>query len=230
MELEVLPDKDAVAERAAEILTGVGAGAHVALSGGSTPKQAYALAGERRSDWSGVTLWLGDERHVPASSDDSNARMVREELLFHIPRATLPLFEPVDTEVDLDAAAADYERRLRAALGDGGRLDLALMGLGPDSHTASLFPGKPALAVTGRWAVGVPEPGLEPRVPRVTLTFEVFNAARDVVFVVAGEDKAEAMARAFADPPDRDAPAAHVRPSHGRLLVLADRAAAAHLG
>jgi 6-phosphogluconolactonase len=221
--IEVLADKAAVAQRAAEILAA--ASGHIALSGGSTPKDAYARAAELRSDWSGVTFWLGDERHVPPDSEDSNARMVREQLLTRIPRATLPAFEPVDTALDLEAAADDYDRRLAPV----DRLDLALMGLGPDSHTASLFPGKPALAATGCRAVAVPEPGLDPRVPRVTLTFEVFNAARDVVFLVAGEDKAEAMERAFGDPPDRDAPAAHVRPSDGRLLVLADRAAAARL-
>ena len=226
MKIEVVADKEAVAQRAAEILAG--ARGHVALSGGSTPKRAYALAAERRSDWTGVTLWLGDERHVPDSDADSNARMVREELLTRIPRATLPAFEPVDTTCDLDGAAADYDRRLRAALGRDGRLDLALMGLGPDSHTASLFPGKPGVEVADRLAAAVPEAGMDPRVPRVTLTLPAFNAARLVVFLVAGEDKAQAMRRAFGDPPDEASPAAHVRPS-GDLLVLADEAAAAAL-
>jgi 6-phosphogluconolactonase len=221
--LEVLDDKDAVADRAAELLAA--ATGHVALSGGSTPKAAYALAAERRSDWRGVTFWMGDERHVGPEAEESNARMVREQLLTRIPRATLPLFEPVATELELEAAAEDYSRRFGAAVE---RLDLALMGLGPDGHTASLFPGKPALDAHGI-AVAVPEPGLDPRVPRITLTFDVFNAARDVVFLVAGEDKAEAMFRAFGPEPDLDAPAARVRPSDGRLLILADRAAAARL-
>lgn len=225
VELERCADPEGVAARAAEILTAVGPGAQVALSGGSTPKRAYALAAERRSDWAGVTLWLGDERHVPPDSPDSNARMVREELLTHIPRATLPRFEPVDTTLDLEASAADYDRRFGAVE----RLDLALMGLGADAHTASLFPGKPALAVSDRSAVSVPEPGMQPHVGRVSLTFGVFNAARDVVFLVAGEDKADAMARAFGEPADTTAPSAHVRPAGGRLLVLADHAAAAQL-
>jgi 6-phosphogluconolactonase len=170
-------------------------------------------------------LWLGDERHVPADDERSNALMVREQLLTRIPRATLPGFEPVDTALDLEAAAADYEERFRPV----GRLDLALMGLGPDSHTASLFPGKPAVDVTGRLALAVPEAGLEPFVPRVTLTVEAFNAAREIVFLVSGADKADALARAFGDTPDPDAPAARIRPVDGRLLVLADRAAAADL-
>ncbi len=214
--IEVLDDKDAVARRAADILTAVKPGSHVALSGGSTPKQAYALAaGFAFED---VTFWLGDERYVPIEDEDSNAGMIRASL------ELVP--ELVRTDLDLEAAAADYGRRFKAA---GGRLDLALMGLGPDGHTASLFPGKPALDEDHHLVVAVPEPGLDPRVPRVTLTFPAFNAARDVVFLVAGEDKAEALVRAFGDEPDPAVPSAHVRPSDGRLLVLADRAAAAKL-
>ena len=223
MTIEILEDAAAVAERAARMLAE--AHGHVALSGGSTPKAAYARAAELREDWRGVTFWLGDDRFVPSDDERSNARMVREELLTRIPRATLPRFEPVDTTLELDAAADDYDRRLRPVE----RLDLALMGLGPDSHTASLFPGKPALEVTGRLAAAVPEAGMEPYVPRVTLTFDAFNAARDVVFLVAGSDKAGALARAFGDTPDPNAPAARIRPVDGRLLVLADRAAAADL-
>jgi 6-phosphogluconolactonase len=223
LKLELLDDGAAVAERAARLLAE--ARGHVALSGGSTPKQAYARAAELREDWTGVTLWLGDERYVPPDDERSNARMVREQLLTRIPRGRLPRFEPVDTSLSLEAAAADYERRLQSVE----RLDLALMGLGPDAHTASLFPGKPALEATGRRAVAVPEAGMEPQVPRVTLTLDVFNAARDVVFLVAGEDKAGALARAFGNTPDLDAPAARIRPVDGRLLVLADRAAGADL-
>ena len=228
MELEVLADKEAVARRAAEILAE--ARGHVALSGGSTPRRAYALAAGLRSDWRGVTLWLGDERHVPLADPDSNARMVREELLTRLPSQTLPVFEPVDTSCDLDGAADDYDARLRAALGEGGRLQLALMGLGPDSHTASLFPGKPALHVRDRLAVAVPDAGMEPHVPRVTLTVPVFNAAEHVVFLVAGADKADAVARAFGSTPDSASPGSHIRPGSGVLRVLADQDAAAQLG
>ena len=228
MELEILPDQEAVAERAAQILAG--AHGHVALSGGSTPRRAYALAAGRRSDWLGVTLWLGDERHVPDADPESNARMVREELLTRLPRETQPAFEPVDTTCDLDGAADDYDARLRAALGEDGRLQLALMGLGPDSHTASLFPGKPALHVRDRLAVAVPEAGMEPHVPRVTLTVPAFNAAEEVVFLVAGADKADAVARAFGSAPDSASPGSHIRPGSGVLRVLADQDAAARLG
>ena len=222
MRIEILESAAGVAERAAGILAGVHG--HVALSGGSTPKKAYARAAELREDWSGVTFWMGDERLVPDSDERSNARMIREQLLTRIPRGSLPHFEPVDTARDLDHAAREYDHRCEAF----DRLDLALMGLGPDAHTASLFPHKPALAASGR-AAAVPEAGLEPFVPRVTLTFDVFNAARHVVFLVAGSDKADAMVRAFGDEPDPDAPAARVRPVDGELLILADRAAAARL-
>ena len=220
MNLEILDDAEAVASAAADLL--VTARGNVVLSGGSTPKRAYALAAQRREHWADTRLWLGDERHVPPDDERSNARMIREELLHRISRANLPRFEPVDTELDLEGAAADYEARLR----DAGPLDLALMGLGPDAHTASLFEGKPAVRETSRRVVAVPEAGLEPFVARVTLTLAAFNAAREVVFLVAGSDKAEALARAFGDPADSSAPAALVRPSSGGLRVLADIAAA----
>ena len=213
MRLEVLADKAAVAERAAELIRG--ARGHVALAGGSTPKEAYALAADGLP--TGVTWWLGDERVVPADDERSNARMVRESL------AVEP--EAVRTELDPLAAAADYGARLDANV-SGGRFDLVLLGLGPDSHTASLFPGKRELEVRDRLAVAVPEAGLEPFVPRVSLTLTALNAARCVVFLIAGEDKAEACRRAFGDPPDPASPAAHVRPKDGELLVLADAAAA----
>ncbi len=230
MKLEILPDAEAVASAAAEILIErARAGGQIALSGGATPKRAYALAAERLQDWRAATLWLGDERHVAPADERSTARMVREELLTGIPRAAAPRFEAVRTELELDAAAADYEARLAAALGEGGGLDLALMGLGPDGHTASLFEGQATLQERARLAVGVPVAGMEPQVPRVTLTLPVFDAATQVVFLVAGADKAQALERAFGEPSDPTAPAAHIRPISGRLLVLADEAAATRM-
>lgn len=230
LDLRVLPDAEAVADAAADLLVRHAAEGHqIALSGGSTPKRAYALAAGRLEDWSAATLWLGDERLVPPDDDRANARMVREQLLDRLAEEHRPAFEPVDTALDLDRAANDYELRLRGALRDGAALDLALLGLGPDAHTASLFPGKPEALEAERWVVPVPEPGMDPRVPRVSMTLPVFNAAREVVFLVAGADKAQAMARAFGDPPDPESPAAHGRPTAGRLVVLCDEAAAAGL-
>jgi len=132
-------------------------------------------------------------------------------------------------ELGADAAAGAYEAALREQLGGNPRFDLVLLGVGPDSHTASLFPGKPELEETRRFAVAVPIAGMEPQVPRVTLTFRVLNAARDVDFLVSGADKADAIARAFTEPPDPEAPAGRVRPAQGSLRVFLDEAAASKL-
>lgn len=230
MRLLVLPDAEAVAlEAATRIEAVLEGGGQVALSGGSTPKRAYALLAERGHDLSAGRLWMGDERYVPADDERSNARLVREQWLDKVPEEQRPPLEPVDTALDLQRAANDYEVRLRHVLRDGRPLDLALNGIGPDGHTASLFPGKPALEERERWVVEVPEAGLEPFVPRVSMTFPVFNAARAVLFLVAGAEKADAVARAFGPQPDRALPSAHVRPSPGELVLVCDEAAAAGL-
>ena len=174
-------------------------------------------------------MWLGDERVVPHDDERSNLRMVRESLWERLPEERRPRLLPVDTSLGHDAAAAAYESLLRETLGNHPRVDLALLGLGPDAHTASLFPGKPAVQETKRLAVGVPEAGMEPQVARVTLTLPLLNSAREIVFLIAGADKAEAVRRAFGDPPDPSAPAAHVRPGAGTLTLVLDAAAAAEL-
>jgi 6-phosphogluconolactonase len=127
-------------------------------------------------------------------------------------------------------AAQEYERELQAAFGEDQMpvMDFLLLGLGPDAHTASLFPGDDALGEKVHWVVGVNHPGMAPLVPRVTLTLPVLDAAAHVVFLVAGEDKAEAVRRAFADAPDPSAPASLVRP-RGKLELILDPAAAAQL-
>ena len=135
----------------------------------------------------------------------------------------------MEGELGPEAAAGAYEALVREHLGNDPRFDLVLLGMGPDVHVASLFPGKPELEETRRLVVGVPLAGMEPQVPRVTLTLPVLNRARVVDFLVAGEDKAQAVARAFGDPPDPDAPAARVRPEDGSIFVFVDEAAAALL-
>jgi 6-phosphogluconolactonase len=221
--------EDPAAEVAELLVDVAAAGGHVALSGGSTPRRAYELAAETDADLSAATLWLGDERVVPFADDRSNLRMVRESLTERLPEERRPRLMPVDTALGHDAAAAGYESMLRETLGNHPRLDLALMGLGPDGHTASLFPGKPAVDETRRLAVGVPEAGMEPQVPRVTLTLALFNSAREVVFLVAGADKAAAVRRAFGSPPDETVPAALVRPGAGTLVLVMDEDAAGEL-
>jgi 6-phosphogluconolactonase len=205
------------------------AGGQIALSGGSTPERAYEIASKSDADLSAATLWLGDERLVPPDDERSNLRMVRRALTERLPDERRPRLMPVDTALGPDAAAAAYEALLVETIGRHPRLDLALMGLGPDGHTASLFPGKPALSESKRFAVGVPEAGMEPLVPRVTLTLRLFNTAREVVFLVAGADKASAVARAFGSRPDESCPAALVRPGAGKLLLVLDAPAAAEL-
>lgn len=224
---EVVEDPaSAVAERLADAAS---AGAHIALSGGSTPERAYALAAERDIDWSAATLWFGDERCVAPDHPDSNYGMAARALIERLPAERRPRALRMEGELGPDAAAATYETLLRQELGNHPRIDLMLLGLGPDGHTASLFPGKPAVDEHRRLVIGVPEAGMAPLLPRVTLTLPVLNASREVLFLVAGADKARAVARAFGDPPDETAPSAHVRPGAGTLAVVLDAAAAAEL-
>jgi 6-phosphogluconolactonase len=227
--IDVRVVEDPAAEVAELLVDVAAAGGHVALSGGSTPRRAYELAAQSDADLSAATLWLGDERVVPLDDERCNLRMVRESLTDRLPQERRPRLMAVDTALGHDAAAAAYETLLRETLGNHPRLDLALLGLGPDGHTASLFPGKPAVQESRRLVVGVPEAGMEPQVPRVTLTLRLFNSAHELVFLVAGADKADAVRRAFGTPPDETAPAALVRPGAGTLTLVLDPAAAAEL-
>jgi 6-phosphogluconolactonase len=214
----------AVAERLTEVAEG---GGQIVLTGGSTPRNAYALAAQRDADWSKATVWFSDERMVPPDHPDSNFAMASQALLSRLSRP--PTVVRIPGELGADAAAGAYEALLRERMGADPRFDLILLGVGPDSHVASLFPGKPELEERGRFAAPVPLAGMEPQVPRVTLTFPVLNGAREVDFLVAGADKADAVARAFGDPPDPDSPAARVRPTAGSAFVFLDEAAAAKL-
>ncbi|MFL5825025.1 MAG: 6-phosphogluconolactonase [Thermoleophilaceae bacterium] len=217
------------AEAAARLLTEAAeGGAHIALSGGSTPKAAYELAAGIGADWTSATLWFGDERCVPPDHEQSNYLMAKQALLDRLERP--PAIHRMPGELGPDDGAVAYEEELRGGFGNElPELDLALMGLGPDAHTASLFPGDAALEEHRRLAVGVPVPGMAPLVPRITLTLPVFNAARSVVFLVQGEDKAEAVARAFSGRRSSDAPASLVEPRSGSLVLLADEAAVSQL-
>lgn len=197
------------------------AGGHIALAGGSTPRRAYELAAGLEPDWNGAHLWWGDERCVPPDDERSNYRLAREALLDRI--AAQPAVHRIETELGPEGAAEAYEREFA-----GVTLDLALLGLGADGHTASLFPNAPALSEPARRVVAA-EPGLEPRVPRVTMTIPAFEDAAFVLFLVVGEDKAEAAERAFARPPDPGTPASLVRSRDGRTLTVLDQQAASHL-
>lgn len=220
LEIVVLPDAEAVAVRAAEELARAArAGEEIALSGGSGPRRAFELAAALEPDWSRAGVWWGDDRAVPPTDERSNYRLAEEALLGRLARPPRALHR---IRGELGAAAAALE--LDAALA-GVALGLALQGLGPDGHTASLFPGHAAVRERSRRAVAA-EPGLEPWVERVTMTVPVLRAAARVVYLATGEAKAEAAARAFGGPPDPAVPASLVRSAGGLTLVLLDAAAA----
>jgi 6-phosphogluconolactonase len=220
VQLVVLDDVGAATEAAAQrVAEAVDRGGAVGLSGGSGPRPAYERVTTLRPDWSRVDLWWIDERCVPPADGRSNYRLIREALLDGLARA--PEVHRVRGELPPEEAADEYD----AALEDV-TLDFALLGIGPDGHTASLFPNAPSLDVTDRRAVAA-EAGMEPFVPRVTLTRPVLAAARTMVYLVTGKAKAEAVERAFAQPPSPATPASLVQ---GRQTVaILDRAAAARL-
>jgi 6-phosphogluconolactonase len=219
--VEIVVGDDPARSAADELAGAARRGGHLALAGGSTPRRAYELVAELEPDWSGAHVWWGDERCVSPDDERSNYRLAREALLDRIDRQ--PTAHRIEAERGPEPAAEAYDRELA-----GVALDLALLGLGPDGHTASLFPNAPALAERARRAVAA-EPGLEPWVPRVTMTIPAFEEAALVLFLVIGEDKAEAASRAFAGPPDPATPASLVRSREGRTVALLDPAAAARL-
>jgi 6-phosphogluconolactonase len=225
--IQVLDDPgSAAAERLVQC---AGRGTHIALTGGSTPRAAYEQAAQAGIDWSQATMWFGDERCVPPDDERSNYRMAKEALLDRI-SGPAPTVHRIEGERGPDEGAQDYKRKLHEVFGAGmPELDLVLLGLGPDGHCASLFPDQPTLQERERLVVGVPEAGMEPLVPRVSLTLAVINAARHVVFLVTGEDKADAVARAFEGDPGTHTPASLVAPASGTLTVLVDPAAASKL-
>jgi 6-phosphogluconolactonase len=218
-ELRIVDDPAAAV--AALLCDAAEAGGHIVLTGGSSPKRAYELAAERGADWSRATLWFGDERCVAPSDERSNYGMADAALISRVGARAVRM----EGERGPEAGAGDYEALVRAELGGEPRWDLLLLGLGPDGHCASLFPSKPEKEERRRLVVGVPEAGMEPQVPRISLTLPALNAARHVVFLVTGESKRDAVRRAFVDA-DPVLPSAHVRPPAGSLTVLLDRAAA----
>ncbi len=210
---------DDPAQAAAELLAA--AGGHVAITGGSTPRVAYERAAELRDDWSGVDFWFTDERCVPPDHEHSNFGMAERALLS---RADGAMVHRMRGELGHEDGATAYENELGEFGPDA--LDLILLGVGPDAHICSLFPGDDALGERERLVVGVETPGMAPLVSRITLTLPVVNASRQIVFLVTGEDKAEAAARVFAGRPDPRAPGSLVE---GDVIALLDPAAAARL-
>jgi 6-phosphogluconolactonase len=222
VELVVVEDEREVAAVVAERLARAAReGGNIVLTGGKTPEQAYKEAAKRAPDWSNAAVWWGDERCVPPDDEKSNYGMAKRTLLERLERAPRSVHR-IKGELGKDEAAADYEREL----GDT-QLDLLLLGVGPDGHVASLFPNAPTLRQRKR--VLPAEPGLEPFVDRVTLSLPALCSAREIVFLLSGESKADAAARAFAADPSPETPASLVRARGGRTVAILDRAAAAKL-
>lgn len=221
VELRVCADAEEAARAAArELARAAAGGAQVALAGGSTPRRAYQLAAELEPDWHRVELWWGDERCVPPGDPRSNYRLAREALLDRLARLPAAVHR-IRGERGADLAAAAYDEELR-----GVRLGLVLLGIGADGHTASLFPHSAALAESERLAV----PASGPEVDRVTLTPPPLCGAETVLFLAVGEDKAEALARAFARESSPETPASLIRSRNGRTIAVLDRTAAVRLG
>ena len=211
----------------------------IALAGGSTPEKTYALLArpekQRDVDWSKAYIFFGDERYVPANDSNSNFAMAQRSLLSKVPIPATQIFPVPTVGLSLDEAAAAYAGTLAGCFSTtprdaAPRFDLILLGLGDDGHTASLFPGKPAVSVADRWVVFSPPGVLPPPVDRITFTFPVLNAARHVMFLIAGEKKAGILKEVLegARAPSRY-PASGVHPIDGTLTWLVDEAAAKNL-
>ncbi|HTS82277.1 MAG TPA: 6-phosphogluconolactonase [Myxococcaceae bacterium] len=238
-QLRVLESLDAVARAAAQWIhdrAWAAANARgrftLALSGGTTPRALYKqMAAGPRLPWDRTVFCFGDERPVGPDSPDSNARMARETLTGQ-PFVNQRNVYRIRGELPPEEAAADYEQTLRTlfpGVTTFPGFDLVLLGLGPDGHTASLFPHSPVLEERNRWVAANWVEKL--RTHRITLTYPVLNAASEVLFLVAGEDKRWALREVLkGNAPVPEIPARGIRPTSGRLTFLVDRAAAAGLG
>ncbi len=207
----------------------------IALSGGSTPKSLFNLLATNAKStlpWDRMFFFWGDERHVPPTDPDSNYRMADETMLSKIPVAAGNVFRIPTENPDAAAAAEAYEQTLRKFFelkpGEFPRFDLILLGMGPDGHTASLFPGTAALQEQSRLVVANWVEKMKTH--RLTLTLPVLNAARCVTFLVSGIDKAPALHEVLeSDAPGDQYPSKLIHPADGKLIWLIDRAAASQL-
>jgi 6-phosphogluconolactonase len=230
-------DAAALAKAAAErVLARIAANSGrvaICLTGGSSPKQLYRLLAttpyRSRIPWERVHWFIGDERFVPAGDPLNNMGMARTIFLDQCaPGSNIhPIPTATSDPADPDRSAALYEHELKSFYGadilDPAKplFDLVLMGVGPDGHTASLFPGYPAVEETERWAVGVPKANVEPFVPRITLTLPTLASCREMLFEAAGAEKRAILTRVFAG---ENLPANRAR-SIGETTWLVDKAA-----
>src|SRR5438270_6954949 len=234
LEIKIVPDAVTLAHEAAQEFHRLAEAAiqergqfSVALSGGNTPRAVYSLLASEHKElpWERVHIFFGDERHVPPDHPDSNFRMARESFLSKVPIPEKNIHR-VHTELDAEAAAAEYEQQLSSFFHltnhDWPHFDLIFLGIGEDGHTASLFPGSKALAeesrrVAANWVEKF-------KTFRITLTFPVLNHAAEVIFLVSGGGKAQIL-NGILQPGMKKYPAQSVQPENGRLLWLADQEA-----
>ncbi len=205
----------------------------VALAGGSTPKALYSLLAANYASfaWNRVFLFFGDERHVPPTDPQSNYRMVNESLLTKITIPAENVFRVTAENPDTAAAALEYEAQLRRFFelrpGEFPRFDLILLGMGPDGHTASLFPDSPALDEQSRLVVSNWVEKF--KTDRITFTFPVLNHAHEAMFMTSGADKADMLHQVLEGKNTPPFPSQRVQPSDGKLLWMIDEPAAAKL-
>jgi 6-phosphogluconolactonase len=197
----VAPDAERVARRAADVMANHindartrGVDVHIALAGGTTPRRAYELLADMQGSWGGVNLWLGDERCVPEDHAESNTRMIRMSLLDRLRADEGPHLHHVRADLTPEDAAWLYASDIVRAMGERPVFDVILLGLGPDGHTASLFPEHPEVASDMAPVIAVrnsPKPPPE----RISLTLPVLRRARFTLLLATGEEKADALAR-----------------------------------
>ncbi len=240
-EIQVLADSEELARTAAEKFVRLAREAihardffTVGLSGGSTPRGLYSILAEdasfrSRLPWEKIHFFWGDERHVPPEHPDSNYRMAKDTMLSKAPVPPGNVHRIRSENPDADRAAGEYEETLRTffrlRIGEMPRFDLVLLGMGPDGHTASLFPGSRGLGEQKRMIVANWVEKL--RDYRITMTLPLLNHAACVIFLVSGEEKAETLRAVLEGAPRRELlPAQLVRPVSGRCLWLVDQAAA----
>jgi 6-phosphogluconolactonase len=217
-EPRLLVSDDPAAAVAGRLAGAARRGETIVLTGGSTAGAAYERAAALEPDWGRASVWWGDERAVPPEDERSNYGLARRTLLDRLERE--PDAHRIRGELPPEEAAAAYGAALAGVC-----LDLVLLGLGRDGHVASLFPGSPQLAVRDRLAASGPA-GLEPFVERVTMTLPALLSGRRLVVLATGEEKAEAVRRAFRDEPGEAVPASLLRGGDAPLEVYLDAAAA----
>lgn len=240
-ELCVLEDAAALAEHGAKQFVTLAQQAiqshgkfSVALSGGSTPRKMYQLLAQTpyrdEVDWSNVHVFWGDERYVPPDDPDNCFYMVQEVLLAHVPITAANIYPIPTIGSTPEAAAQAYAATLTAFFDGAPAFDLVYLGMGPDGHTASLFPGQSAVTTPSEELVVAIHDAPKPPPTRISLTFKALNAAKNILFLITGADKADMLKQVLQEPLEiAQRPSQGIQPKNGTLTWLVDKEAAAQL-